>query len=671
VFDPPPPTPPPATAAAQDAHDLGYNGWTDDGCVVIRHDTEIGANAAGVGTQVRYFSIYMHLNTLLPAVRQNQPIQRKAEIGTAGMFEGEANVIHFEIICDDANLQALIGRNTGQVNANADGRTDAVFGEMYFRLPATTQVYAARPPLHQTAGTGGANLGEELFVGVLYGLGNAQVRTYRADGTEVGTHLPGAGSEYTLYTHAGQVVQAYRTAQSVLPQAQRAAFNVPAHSAVYELLRFGRVINTGNETLTPADTPHWREIPTPAGQGWVNLNGTDVFKFNDADAPHWAGWDLVQDYQDNDSRCDVATLRHLLDTNGDGITTQAEAQARLAQPAVQRQLKRLICKFPTEWHRGSIPTRWQWLTREGPNGPPNPNSLATNTYLTAATFPEFQRYAEALAFWEAANLGIPESHWHFDPREFIALFRKCGWLSSNELQRALSAAPVQGRRRADSIRIPSIKILTKYMIGTSRIRTAHFLAQVGHETGWWQFREEQGGPRYFRTMYEIITPQEAAEDYRSGLAQRLGLVRRGETEQQYAARRPGAVLAKAATLDNGAANAAAGGQVGDGSRFRGRGFLQITGRRNYASYGVYRGQNFTTDPNPELLATDDYNACDASGFYWARESINREADQGSAQNNVTRVGGVVNRGRADRIPIHNNERWIAFSSIWRYLNDEP
>lgn len=39
------PTARPADAAARDAHPLGYNGWTDDGCVVIRHDIEIGTDA--------------------------------------------------------------------------------------------------------------------------------------------------------------------------------------------------------------------------------------------------------------------------------------------------------------------------------------------------------------------------------------------------------------------------------------------------------------------------------------------------------------------------------------------------------------------------------------------------------------------------------------------------
>ena len=249
------PTPMPLDPAAADAHALGYNGWTDDGVVVIRHDTEIGADDQGTATAVRFFSIYMHLGSILPAVKADETIYRKTAIGNAGFFEGQASTLHFEIICDDANLEQLIGRSTGEVALGADGRTDAVFGEMYFQLSSALQVHAARPALDQATPTGGTPLGEDLFVGIRYAGGNAEVTTYRADGTTLGAALPEAQAEYHLYRDAGAIVQAYRAA---------GATAVPAHSAVYELLRFGRVINTAHETLDPrrhaalAPDPHAR-----------------------------------------------------------------------------------------------------------------------------------------------------------------------------------------------------------------------------------------------------------------------------------------------------------------------------------------------------------------------------------------------------------------------------
>ena len=94
----------------------------------------------------------------------------------------------------------------------------------------------------------------------------------------MGTVLEEPDGEYNLYTRANAISQAHP------------ATGQPAPSAVYELLRFGRVVNTANETLTPATAPHWRQVRYPGGQGWVNLNATDVHKFSDADFPHWQQW---------------------------------------------------------------------------------------------------------------------------------------------------------------------------------------------------------------------------------------------------------------------------------------------------------------------------------------------------------------------------------------------
>ncbi|MAF03289.1 hypothetical protein [Herbaspirillum sp.] len=655
------PTARPATATEDEKHVLGYTGWTDDGCIIIRHDSTIGAQN-DAETPVRFYSIYMHMQTIR-GIKAGQTIYRKAELGSAGSFEGHANIIHFEIICDDDNLKRLLGRNMGDLNITTNGRTDAVFGEIYFRLPGDTRLYTQRPPLTEKSGSGETVLNESLFVGVRFRGGNAYVSTYRADGTRVGAALTENDAEYELYRQAGKVVQAYGAAR---------ASQVPSHSAVYELLRFGRIL--GPDRLTPGDVPHWRQISTANGQGWVNLNAPGVFKYSDADAPHWAGWQLLMDYDDQNSRCDIDVLRKMLDEDGDGITTRSEAENRLKNTEVQRAMRGMVCKFPTEWQRGGIAERWNWLTQEGPNMETSAApSLNDSTYLPQADFPEFQRHVEALAFWEDASLGadIGSVHWHFHPVKFFQHFRKCGWLSSKELHQILSAAPKQGRARAEAIRIASNKVLRKYLIATSPLRCSHFLAQVGHETGWWQFRSESGLDRYFRTMYEVITPEEAATDFRKGKAQSLQLVRKGETEQEYAKRRPEAVLKKAEGLHNGAANAKVGGRAGDGVLFKGRGFLQITGRKNYTSYSIYRGQDFTTPPNPELVASDDYNACDVSGFYWSRENVNKEASSGSDRNHVTRVGGKINRGRADRVPLHDNERWEAFTSIWRKMNDTP
>ena len=126
-----PPAPPEENAP------LNYRGRTSDGVVVIRHETEIGVATTGnAPTRVVFFSIYMHLHTVRSTVQQGRRIYRKDELGQAGYIGGRPNQIHFEIVCDDTNLRQLIGRVSGDVPLAGDGRSDAIFGELYFHLAA-------------------------------------------------------------------------------------------------------------------------------------------------------------------------------------------------------------------------------------------------------------------------------------------------------------------------------------------------------------------------------------------------------------------------------------------------------------------------------------------------------------------------------------------------------
>jgi hypothetical protein len=49
------------------------------------------------------------------------------------------------------------------------------------------------------------------------------------------------------------------------------------------------------------------------------------------------------------------------------------------------------------------------------------------------------------------------------------------------------------------------------------------------------------------------------------------------------------------------------------------------------------------DYNPKTLASDNFNVCDASGFFWARAHVNVESDGVAKAENITRVGGRQSR----------------------------
>lgn len=80
-------------------------------------------------------------------------------------------------------------------------------------------------------------------------------------------------------------------------------------------------------------------------------------------------------------------------------------------------------------------------------------------------------------------------------------------------------------------------------------------------------------------------------------------------------------------------------QPGDGSLFRGRGLIQITGRANYLAVSKGLGVDFVE--NPKLLETDEYAARSAA-WWWANNGCNALADTGD----FLAVSRRVNLGNA-------------------------
>jgi len=86
---------------------------------------------------------------------------------------------------------------------------------------------------------------------------------------------------------------------------------------------------------------------------------------------------------------------------------------------------------------------------------------------------------------------------------------------------------------------------------------------------------------------------------------------------------------------------------GDGPLFKGRGLIQITGRNNYTDFGKARNRDFITGENPKLLATDPNLAADCSGWFWATHELNDLADQDNVVAITRKINGGTN-GLDDR-----------------------
>ncbi len=456
------------------------------GCVVIRHTTEIGAITRPDGTDtltsLTYYSITLHLASLdkdLPAL--NQPIWRKDRLGLAGNIAGEGEQIHLEIVCGDEDIQSLVGRRTGRLALEQNGRVDALYGTVYVFVPSGAALHAAQPA--GAPGSPSATTAEDLVIGIDYASGDARLTTWRlAGGAPVGVVTEPGQSEYRLYDQALERHHASPAGSSP--------------SGWHELMRLGRKL--GPDPL-PADAPHWRRIQLPDGsESWIDLNAAATRKYSDADFPHWRGWRLVDG-----------------DTTADGCPTDADTSQtrmhRLCASVAQERPARTICKLPTEWSREDAATRWQWAKEAG--NPCNPEPLSASA---RATFVEF---AQALCFWE----GLPETdrqrlgkkHWHFHPREFITHMRKCSWLSESEFRQILPTHVIRDAgekgyawervhtdldRKAgifQTHRVPQNYMMRRYGINTPARMAAYFGNSI-QGTQWWEkLHEEDTQAWYF------------------------------------------------------------------------------------------------------------------------------------------------------------------------------
>ena len=599
---------------AREIPPLNYNGATDNGYVLLKHETEIGSGESG---KIVWYSLYIHLNTIDSSVVPGKTLYRKAPIGTTGLVDGK-KALHFQIFCDDENIQKITGRTSPDTDLIKNGRLDVVYGDMHFYLPAGIRFYESMPENNLLVNNSSEQTtAVPLYVTMSFNKGSCTMVTRQQDAalpdnySEVGEPLVNADGEDYEYN-------LYSSALRLYPDSP---------SAGYEMLRFGRIVNTEHETLTPADAPLWRTVNIPGGKGFVNLSASDIKVYSDGDFPHWTGWKLVDDDTDNNSQCNSPTVLS---------TTRSD-------------LSRMVCHFPLEWENTTVDSRFEWLK--------SPNEVLGKP-MAACDMLLLTDHGKALCLEENP---LPSGRvWHFDPRAFITHFRKCGWLGledyirivrrneSSSLQPELMRLELtnwlttEGRKQSGEIIRPVnvslnlSKILTKYLIVTP-LRMAHFMGQMARETGRFKSFVENGDSNYFN-MYEPGTNQG---------------IKLGNT------------------------------QVGDGAKFKGRGTVHLTGRGNYTNYSKYRfgrtSNYFTLEPNNILPSTDSYYSCDAGAYYWISKqkysvtlqpigklSVNFWADKGSSQSDASEVTGRINPGRDGFITV----RWPAFVHAWYALNDD-
>ncbi len=157
----------------------------------------------------------------------------------------------------------------------------------------------------------------------------------------------------------------------------------------------------------------------------------------------------------------------------------------------------------------------------------------------------------------------------------------------------------------------------KFGINTP-LRLAHFLAQCGHESGGFKVVNEnlnysaKGLNGIFKKYFPTLQLAEAYQRNPQKIANKV-----------YSSR-----------MGNGSEAS------GDGYKFRGRGYIQLTGRDNYTAFG--KAINEDIPNNPDLVATK-YPLASAAWFF-TKNGLHKMADQGATDQVVTQITKRVNGG---------------------------
>lgn len=160
------------------------------------------------------------------------------------------------------------------------------------------------------------------------------------------------------------------------------------------------------------------------------------------------------------------------------------------------------------------------------------------------------------------------------------------------------------------------KVIDKYHFNTPA-RLAHFLAQCEHESGRFRFVRENMNYsiKALRAVFGKYFPGDLAKEY---------------------ARKPEMIGNRVYANRMGNGDEASG----DGYKYRGRGFIQITGKGNYKNLGDYLEVNLID--YPDLVATD--YPLESAAWYFKVRRLNEIADDGAANDVVRRITKKINGG---------------------------
>ena len=161
------------------------------------------------------------------------------------------------------------------------------------------------------------------------------------------------------------------------------------------------------------------------------------------------------------------------------------------------------------------------------------------------------------------------------------------------------------------------EVATKFGINTP-LRVAHFLAQCGHESGGFRLTKEnlnysaKGLMGIFKKYFPTESLAKAYERQPAKIANKVYSNRMGNGTEAS----------------------------GDGAKFCGRGYIQLTGKENYTAFGKSIGVDVCA--NPELVASQ--YALASAAWFFSKNGLHKIADEGASDAVVTKITKRVNGG---------------------------
>ncbi|MDQ2778795.1 MAG: chitinase [Pseudomonadota bacterium] len=199
---------------------------------------------------------------------------------------------------------------------------------------------------------------------------------------------------------------------------------------------------------------------------------------------------------------------------------------------------------------------------------------------------------KAIAAFETGAMGMAESDCIVVPGDATMLALLEGLPMGPTPEKLAVVLPRAAESRIGMYFEPLKAAMIKYKI-TTPLQMAHFIAQVGHESGSLLYSEELASG--------------AAYEGRRDLGNTHG---------------------------------------GDGVRFKGRGLIQLTGRTNYTAFSKYSGVECVD--NCQCLAKDPMLSAEAAGWFWVDRGLPALAERDDVRAVTKRINGGFN-GLDDRV----------------------